>query len=463
MRQEKIKELLEAGEGFTVEYKECANGLNNSVFETVCSFSNRYGGYMLLGVKEVDKKPIVTGVNPNVVMDMKKNFINVLNNSDKIHPALYLNLESIEYDGKIILWVYIPISSQVEFCNHEIYDRNEDADQVITNSVDLVANLYNRKAHAYFESQIYPYVTEDDLRMDLVAKVKKMALARNPKHAWESMTSMELFRSAGLYEKNMITGEEGFNLAAVLLFGKDQTIQSCVPAYRTDAIYRNINMDRYDDRLIVETNLIESYDLLMDFVAKHTDDRFFLVDNVSTSIRNIIAREIIGNLLVHREFSSAFPAKLIIEPDRIYTENWNRALQNGKLTPETFTPYPKNPILAKFYVNIGRADTLGSGVRNLYRYTKIYSGGEPELVEGDLFKTTIPLKIQKDGSFNKYHFTDRQKEIWKMIEDDSSIQVEGIAEILSVSRRTVMREIQEIKKYVNLVYDKKTGVWTVNE
>lgn len=222
-------------------------------------------------------------------------------------------------------------------------------------------------------------------------------------------------------------------------------------------------MDRYDDRLIVETNLIESYDLLMDFVAKHTDDRFFLVDNVSTSIRNIIAREIIGNLLVHREFSSAFPAKLIIEPDRIYTENWNRALQNGKLTPETFTPYPKNPILAKFYVNIGRADTLGSGVRNLYRYTKIYSGGEPELVEGDLFKTTIPLKIQKDGSFNKYHFTDRQKEIWKMIEDDSSIQVEGIAEILSVSRRTVMREIQEIKKYVNLVYDKKTGVWTVNE
>lgn len=84
MRQEKIKELLEAGEGFTVEYKECANGLNNSVFETVCSFSNRYGGYMLLGVKEVDKKPIVAGVNPNVVMDMKKNFINVLNNSDTI-------------------------------------------------------------------------------------------------------------------------------------------------------------------------------------------------------------------------------------------------------------------------------------------------------------------------------------------------------------------------------------------
>ncbi len=42
-------------------------------------------------------------------------------------------------------------------------------------------------------------------------------------------------------------------------------------------------------------------------------------------------------------------------------------------------------------MNIARADKLGSGVRNLYAFTKIYSGGEPELVEGDIFKTTIPL------------------------------------------------------------------------
>jgi ATP-dependent DNA helicase RecG len=36
---------------------------------------------------------------------------------------------------------------------------------------------------------------------------------------------------------------------------------------------------------------------------------------------------------------------------------------------------------------------LGSGVRNLYRYTKIYSGGEPELVEGDVFRTIVPIDL----------------------------------------------------------------------
>ena len=39
------------------------------------------------------------------------------------------------------------------------------------------------------------------------------------------------------------------------------------------------NLDRYDDRLIVENNLMESYNLLIDFIKKHTDDKFFLIDN----------------------------------------------------------------------------------------------------------------------------------------------------------------------------------------
>ena len=79
MTIDKLEELLQAEEGFTVEYKECVNGLNNSVFETVCSFSNRYGGHILLGVKEVDHKGVVIGVNPNCVKDIKKNFVNMLN------------------------------------------------------------------------------------------------------------------------------------------------------------------------------------------------------------------------------------------------------------------------------------------------------------------------------------------------------------------------------------------------
>ncbi len=139
------------------------------------------------------------------------------------------------------------------------------------------------------------------------------------------------------------------------------------------------------------TDLIEAYDKLIEFIAKHTMDRFFLVDNQRVSVRSWIARELVSNILAHREYSKGFPAKIVIERDRIYAENWNRSNRHGRIDPDDFTPEPKNPLIARFFVNIGRADKLGSGVRNLYTFTKIYSGGEPELVEGDIFKTTIPL------------------------------------------------------------------------
>jgi len=101
--------------------------------------------------------------------------------------------------------------------------------------------------------------------------------------------------------------------------------------------------------------------------------------------------------VVHREYTSAYPAKIIIERDRIVTENWNLPRTPGRINPDNFTPYPKNPLPANFFVNIGRADALGSGVRNLYEYTKIYSGGEPELIEGDVFKTIVPLVVSNVG------------------------------------------------------------------
>lgn len=462
MTTEKIEELLLAGEGFTIEYKECVNGLNNSVFETVCSFSNRYGGYMLLGVREVDNKGVVIGVNPKCITDMKKNFVNMLNNPQKIHPSLYLNLEEIEYKGKKILWVYIPITSQIEFCNGRIYDRNEDADQDVSTSADLVANISNRKSATYTERMIFPYATEEDLCMELIGKARQMAVNKYKEHPWKNMSDMELLKSAGLYEKDRKTGKEGYNMACILLFGTKEAILSCVPGYKTDAIYRVENMDRYDDRLIVENNLIESYDLLMGFIAKHTNDKFFLIDNINMSVRSIIAREIVSNLLVHREFASAFPAKLIVEKDKIYTENWNRAQRIGRIEPKDFTPYPKNPILANFFVNIGYADSLGSGVRNLYKYTKIYSGGEPDLEEGDIFKLTVPLE-RYSGVGSKSNgmdrLSERQNAILDMIKNNDSIQVEDIAQNYGLSRATILRELQEIKKTNNLVYDKKGKKW----
>lgn len=111
----------------------------------------------------------------------------------------------------------------------------------------------------------------------------------------------------------------------------------------------------------------------------------------SVSARDAILKEIISNSLAHRDYSSGYVAKMIIEKDQILAENSNRTHGYGNLDLNTFQPFPKNPAISKVFREIGLADELGSGMRNTYKYTKMYSGGVPQFVEGDIFRTVIPL------------------------------------------------------------------------
>jgi ATP-dependent DNA helicase RecG len=200
------------------------------------------------------------------------------------------------------------------------------------------------------------------------------------------MDDMELLKSAQLYQTDPETGKSGVTLAGLLLLGKRSPLLSAVPHHRTDLILRKVNLDRYDDRDFVDVNLVKSYDRIMAFVAKHLPDPFYLEGTTNISIRDAIFREVASNILIHREYTNAFPAKLIIERGQVRTENSNRPHGFGALNPETFTPFPKNPVIAAFFRQIGRADELGSGMRKMMRYGKAYGGADPEMIEGDVFK-----------------------------------------------------------------------------
>jgi len=67
-------------------------------------------------------------------------------------------------------------------------------------------------------------------------------------------------------------------------------------------------------------------------------------------------------------------------------------LQDGRVTPENVRPRAKNPIIAGFFREIGRADRLGSGVRNLYKYSKDYGGADHVFTEGNNFVISVSLK-----------------------------------------------------------------------
>lgn len=388
MDQHKLESILQIGETIAVEFKRCGNGIENDVYESVCSFLNRFGGDIFMGVLN---DSTVIGVPEKAAGDMIKNFIKVISNPIMISPTIYLVPEIIQYEGKTIIHVHVPVSAEVHSFKKEIYDRVDDSDVKVTATSQL-ASMYIRKQSIFTEKRIFQYVSINDLRLDLLPRIRKMATNNiEGTHGWESMTDEDLLRSAGLYGTDRATGEKGYNLVAVMLLGKDDVIRDICPAYETDALVRKINVDRYDDRETVRTNLIESYDQLMEFARKHLPDKFFLEGIERKNLRNIITREMIGNTLIHREFTSSYTAKFVIEKKRMYIENASRSAGDGVITPENMEPNSKNPIIASFFRNIGWSDRLGSGVRNLFKYSMYYSGQEPKFIEGDVFRIIVPL------------------------------------------------------------------------
>ena len=453
MNENELLEIIGRGECHTTEFKKSTTDITKDVYESICAFSNRDGGHVFLGVKDNGE---ILGIEPNCIEKMKKDFVTAINNANKMYPPLFLTPVEYELQGRKILHIYVPVGTQVSRCSGRIYDRNNESDIDITDNEELVYKLYARKQGTYFVNKVFPEWGMDVLRSDLIERARKMTRARSNNHPWLSMDDVELLRSAGLILLDHESRREGITLAAILLFGKDTTIMSALPQHKTDMIFRVQNLDRYDDRDVIVTNLLDSYDRMSEFAKKHLNDPFVLDGMQSVSARDAILREIISNSLAHRDYSSGYVAKMVIEKDRIFAENSNRTHGYGNLNLNTFEPFPKNPAISKVFREIGLADELGSGMRNTYKFTKLYSGGVPQFIEGDVFKTVIPLNetaTMKSGPKSSDQVSD-QVSVQVSDQVGNEVVVEKILEFCKTAR--TKKEISEHIGYKNLTYMTRT-------
>lgn len=482
MTIKQIEKLITSGEKIDVEFKQSENKLNKDVYESVCSFNNRDGGHIILGV--MDKTKEICGVNPEKIDKIKKDFTTAINNSNKINPPMYLVPEEFKIDGKVIIYIRVPEGTQIRRLNGRIYDRTYEGDIDITDNEELVYKMYARKQSTYFVNKVYPKLGLKFLDFNVIRKAKRMAISRTENHPWTDMSEEEILRSSGLILTDTETGKEGITLAAILLFGKDSTIMSVLPQYKTDAIYRVNNLDRYDDREVVITNLVDSFRRLMDFGKKHTNDVFVTEGDQSVSARDKILREVVSNILAHRDYSNAYTAQFVIERDRLYTKNSNLPHGRGELQLNKFEPFPKNPPISKVFREIGYADELGSGMRNTNKYTKLYSGGVPKFTEDNIFEIEIPInnvaelrvgptlgetilensKVNNETSFEtslkqvlKPKDYQKVEAIIKKLIIDRAITIPEVMKITGKSRTTAWRYMQKLVNLGVVLIDGKTN------
>lgn len=462
---EKIKSIIAQGEGLEIEFKKSYDALSRSVFETICAFLNRKGGHILLGVADNGK---IEGVKADTVQDQLDTLAKNMNNPQIISPTFYLGSEVFEVEGKTIIYLYVPESSQPHSYKGAFYDRNQDGDFKLTNQ-QLIANLFLRKQDGYTENKVFPYLRMDDFELERFDEVRSLVRITRSDHPWQNMSNEEILRSGRMYLRDVHTGQEGYTLAAALMFGKENTIASACPHYKTDALCRKEDVERYDDRDDIRCNLMGAYHRLLAFVDKHTPDRFYLEGVQRMSIRGLIFREAVANLLVHREFSNPYPATLTIYKEIVVTENWNRPYSTGRITLDNLKPHPKNPTIANFFKQLGWAEELGSGVRNMYKYCPIYvKNSLPIIEEGDIFKLTIRYEKESTVDVKSHSKSDVSNinyanDILELIKQNPKITITQIAEHLSIPKRTIERIFSKLveDKIIERKGSTNRGEWLI--
>lgn len=466
-----LERFIQEGEGISVEFKRCGAQPGQDTFETICSFANRQGGSILLGVRD---DGTVEGVPEASALNIERNISNVTSNPDLFNVSPLVEFERLhDSEGRLVIRVWVPMGPSLYTFKGAVYDRIADADVRVKGDAQITS-MMARKQSYYSERTVYSWVTEDDLEMGLLDAVRDALRANDADHPWLSLPDGELLRAARLYGRDQLTGERGFNLAAVALLGKEDTILDVMPLYRTDAVLRRVEADRYDDRLVCRSNLVRAYDELVGFCERWLPDSFALDGGRRVSARDVIVRELVCNCLIHREFVSPHIARITIDREGVRTSNASRALFAGPVTLESLDPTPKNPIIANFFTQMGRSEELGSGTRNLYKFSRLYTGKDPVLEDGDRFTAFVPTPpvmagtAESEGGHDAATSSERggaaggsrrsrtRAEVESAVDDliarYGSFPASAVSErVTSVGERTVRRYLAEMVKEGKLV------------
>ncbi len=152
------------------------------------------------------------------------------------------------------------------------------------------------------------------------------------------------------------------------------------------------------------------------------------------------------------------------------------------ISPTNFSPFLKNPSFAKFFIQLDRFDELCSGILNVNKYIKAYSGKDnPQFIEGATFKTIIPVTAvanaltSDDGAIVGVNVgaiegaiegvfegategvKKRLVSVISKIYDKPSIKAVELRKTLDVSERTILSDLKRLEGYLDYKGSKKTG------
>ena len=423
-----VLDAIGIGEGSRFEFK---SSFQKEVVETLVAFANTRGGSILVGVSDGGK---ITGVaiQPETV----QSWVNQCKQSTS--PSVIPDVDLIEVDGKTVAVVSIgeypvkPVS-----CKGRYFKR-------VGNANHQMSATEISDAHIKLINSSWDYHPDPEHGIEIISasKVQTFANAISVQSSFDAVLGkFELVKQ----------GRPTF--ACYLLFSKYDLLISTIEAGRfaTPTVIK--------DSITSKDTLIEQVERIMGFIVKHTNKAYIITGNPKREERwdypMDALREIVINMIVHRDYRSANDSTIKIYDDRI--EFFNPGALLDDLTIEqiktgNYKSHLRNKQIATIFKELDLIEKYGSGVRRVIEAFVAYGLPEPvfETTQGGLAVTTFKKAEQKAPGKTSVGANEGANEGAKnllvLITEQPSLRGPALAKLLDTSPKNVERWLKQLKE-----------------
>jgi ATP-dependent DNA helicase RecG len=446
--------LIKQGENEKTEFK---TSFNTEVIETLVAFANSKGGAVMVGVAN-DKRIVGASLQEESI----QNWINEVKN--KTVPSIIPDVELIEVELKNIIifstpeYPVKPVSYKGKYFKRV---KNSNQQLLVSEVVNLHLQSLNTSWDAYPDNHHHlDAISFDKVQQSIeVLKNRNFTINESP---------LAFLRKYDLIREDKPTH------AAYLLFKQN------------DSIATTIELGGFQDPITIKdtsrtkTDIITQVEDVIGYVKKHINVALI----ISGATQNQqkwqypleAIREIVLNMIIHRDYRSNSDAVVKIFDDKIEFFNPGKLPDDitiQDLLDNNYKSTPRNKTIAEFFKNLGWIEKYGSGIGriiNFFRESRLppptfqnQSGGF--LVT--IFANKTPNDTLNDTLKDTLNDTlnNREQIIKQMILKNKDVTQEEIAEKCDISLETIKRDMNKMQKanIIKRIGSKKTGHWHINK
>ena len=426
-----LQNQIKQGEGQVIEFK---TSFQKEVIETIVAFANAKGGKVFVGVSDSGE---ILGIQ--LGKESLQSWVNQVKQNTS--PSVVPDMNIVEIENKKIVLIDVkeyPIKP-ISYKNRYLI-RRANSNHVM--SMEEIANEYLKTKNSSWDHYADTTHNFNDISLKKVGSFISKIESRFSRPFDDN--PMQVLQKYGLLRNDELT------FGAYLLFAKDFCLISGVQAGRfktpTDII----------DSISLNTDILSEIDELMLFVQKHLMVEYIITGKAQREERYDYPldaiREIILNMIVHRDYKDSSDSVIKIFDDRI--EFFNPGDLYDDLTIEQlaanhYQSKTRNKLIALMFKECGLIEKYGSGIARIKKLCTEHGLIQPKFEEIQKgFQVTLYKSKQphKDKKFTNVGVNVGVNSVFDFIAQNQPINAKKIAEYFNVTQRTIERYLKQLKE-----------------